>query len=270
MNRNIFIAAVRRLLRPLMRVMLKNGISSEDFEVVARQVFVDVAEQDFALPNRKQSDSRISVLTGLSRKQVARLRKQTNISLGGADARQNRAHRVITGWLREFTDDTGAPIALPLEGKTSFDTLVKRFAGDVPSRAVADELLRIGNAVMLENGYLELVSRGYLPKPLSDDMLVLFGTHVADFLNTWDHNLSVKDGTTPMFQREVTYRYIHQDDVEEFNRLANKRGQNLLEELDRWLAARQQGRDKEDTLRLGLGLYQIQTPNEKDYEKDTE
>lgn len=266
MNRAILVAAVRRLLRPLMRVLLRNGVSSEDFEAIARAVFVEVAENDFALPNRKQTVSRISVLTGLSRKEVSRIRKQTGLDLTSDDARQNRAHRVITAWLREpdFCNEQGEPAPLPLEGPKSFDALVKRAAGDVPTRAVADELLRIGNVIMLDNGALQLESRGYVPKPLSDDVLVLFGTHVADFLRTWDHNLSVTDRRELLFQREVTYRYIHPEDMDEFKQLSGQLGQSLLEDVDRWLAARQRSADDPDTLRLGLGVYQLESPNEQD------
>jgi hypothetical protein len=264
MNRMILIAAVRRLLRPVVRVMLRNGVGSDEFESVAREVFVDVAEHDFALPNRKQTDSRISVLTGLSRRQVALIRKRAFVGLDREDAQHNRAERVITGWLREddFLDDHGDPRILPLEGATSFDSLVKRFAGDVPSRAVADELLRIGNVEMLENGELQLLSRGYTPKPLSDEVLVLFGTHAADFLSTWDRNLSVKNRNDLLYQRQVSYRYIPLVDMEEFKQLSSTLGQRVLEDLDRWLDARQGASADPDTLRLGLGIYQIRSSNE--------
>ncbi len=72
------LAAYRHLLTPLVRILLRNGISYLEFAEVARQVFVDVAGRDFTLPKRKISLSRIAIMTGLSRKEVARLAREGN------------------------------------------------------------------------------------------------------------------------------------------------------------------------------------------------
>src|SRR5690606_40469821 len=65
-----------RILRPLIRVLLRHGMSCQDFTEIARWVYVDVAMKDseFALKSRsKQFKSRAAVITGLSRKAVLRL-----------------------------------------------------------------------------------------------------------------------------------------------------------------------------------------------------
>jgi len=67
-------AAILRLLRPLVRVLLRNGISYSGFADLAKWVFVDIAAKEFGVPGRKQTDSRISVITGLTRKEVARIK----------------------------------------------------------------------------------------------------------------------------------------------------------------------------------------------------
>src|SRR5262245_770200 len=65
-------AATARMLRPLVRVLLRNGIPYRAFADTARQVYVEVAEKEFALPGKPQTVSRVSTLTGLSRKEVTR------------------------------------------------------------------------------------------------------------------------------------------------------------------------------------------------------
>ena len=66
--------AVRRVLRPLIRLMLRHGITATAFQELARKEFTDVAFDDFPVRGRSQSVSRVAVITGLSRKEVARLR----------------------------------------------------------------------------------------------------------------------------------------------------------------------------------------------------
>ena len=67
-------AAVVRLLKPLVRILLRNGIPFGVFEELARWTYVDVAFQESSLPGRKLTDSRVAILTGLSRKEVSRLK----------------------------------------------------------------------------------------------------------------------------------------------------------------------------------------------------
>ena len=66
--------AARRILWPLARILLRNGITAVAFQELARKVFVDVAYEEFALTGRTQSASRVAVITGLSRKEVARFK----------------------------------------------------------------------------------------------------------------------------------------------------------------------------------------------------
>ncbi|HEY9148836.1 MAG TPA: DUF6502 family protein, partial [Gammaproteobacteria bacterium] len=68
-------AASLRLLRPLVRILLRNGVSYGAFADWVKWVFVDVADKEFALPGRKQTVSRVSVITGLSRKEVSRVQQ---------------------------------------------------------------------------------------------------------------------------------------------------------------------------------------------------
>ena len=93
--------AILRLLRPLIRILLRNGVPFGSFAELARWVYVDVALADFSIKGRKPSDSRASVLTGLSRKEVRRLRELSLKNQGEDIARYNRAARVLSAWVRD-------------------------------------------------------------------------------------------------------------------------------------------------------------------------
>jgi hypothetical protein len=128
-------AAVTNILRPLVRLLLRNGIPYRTFSDIAKRVYVDVATEEFSIPGRKQSKSRVSILTGLSRKEVLRVRRLPATDDLGAGARYNRAARVVAGWVRDrqFRDDSGNPAELPFEGSAaSFRKLVTTYSGDAP------------------------------------------------------------------------------------------------------------------------------------------
>ncbi len=259
-------AAVLRLFRPLVRVLLRNGVSYRTFADFAKWVYVDVATKEFGIEGRKQSTSRVSVITGLSRKEVKRMRELPRPDDTASVERYNRAARVIAAWRREsnFQDAEGNAAPLLLEGTgVTFSELVKRFSGDVPVRAILDELIRIGAVERLEDGRVGLLVRAYVPESSEADKLHILGTDVGYLISTIDHNLQA-DPMGPLFQRKVAYDNLPDEALPEFRELSAKRAQALLEILDRWLA--QRDRDVTPTVRgtgrnrAGLGIYYFEEP----------
>ncbi|HEV2110481.1 MAG TPA: DUF6502 family protein [Gammaproteobacteria bacterium] len=156
---------VVRILRPVARVALRHNMSSIEFEEISRWVFVDVALHDplLSLSGRsKQFKSRAAILTGLSRKEVMRLSRQPQPGEHGEVPCRNRAARVITGWLSPpYADSRGKPRLLPIkDGNDSFMQLVKGCGGDVPYRAILDELLECGVVERIDGKGLRLKSVG--------------------------------------------------------------------------------------------------------------
>ncbi len=258
-NQQPLFAAVVKLLRPLARILLRNGIPYRTFAELAKQVYVDVAAVDFGIPGRKQSVSRISIITGISRKEVSRVRSLPEPRADTASQRYNRAARVISGWRRDgdFLGPLSEPAELQIEGSgKSFSELVRRYSGDVPFRAVLDELLRVGAIEPVGKDSVRLIQRAYLPKTDEAGMLQILGTDVNDLISTIDHNLTVQDS---FFQRKVAYDNLHMEISQELRQLSTARGQALLEELDRMLA--QHDRDTNPSvrgsgrIRAGLGIY---------------
>src|SRR5210317_1018540 len=93
-------AAIIRILQPLVRILLRNGVSFGTFSDIAKWVYVDTAANEFGIANRKQTISRISVITGLSRKEVKRVKEKTRPADTAIAEQYNRAARVITAWRR--------------------------------------------------------------------------------------------------------------------------------------------------------------------------
>ena len=258
-------SAIRRLLRPLVRILLRNGIAFGSFMEYAKQAYVDVAYHEFRVEGRKPSASRVAVLTGLTRKEVSRLARRGDPTPAAVD-RYNRAARVISAWIREpdFRDGRGRPAALHFdEGEPTFSELVRRSSGDVPPRAVLDELLRVGAVERRRDGRLKLVVRAYVPRTGEAEKLGILGTDVADLIASIDHNLT-QPPETAFYQRKVAYDNLVEEVLPELRKRSGRRAQSLLEALDSFMSkhdrdanpdARGSGRQ-----RAVLGIYYYEEP----------
>jgi len=184
--------------------------------------------------------------------------------------RYNRAARVIAGWVRDhrFADGKGRPRALPFEkGRTTFSDLVKSYSGDVPPRAILDELLNVNAVQVLPNGRIKLLVRAYLPTADEPTMLSILGTDVSYLIQTIDHNIFYPDDER-FFQRKVLYDNVPIEASNKFRRLSAEKAQQLLEAMERWLSKH----DRDVTFnvkgsgrkKVGLGIYYF----EEDFEVD--
>lgn len=262
---NALAAAVTRLLRPLVRMLLRHSMPFAAFEDLAKRVYVDVALTEFAIPGKSPSSSRASILTGLTRKEVQRLLEEPATDSASTAEQYNRASRVLTGWIRDadFHNAEGEPRALNVDGDLSFATLVKRHSGDMPVRAVLDELLRVGAIRRRDDGRIEPLQRAYVPQQSAIDKLGILGTDVSDLIDTIDHNVQ-HGAADPRFQRKVMYHSIPADALPAFRKLSAAQAQSLLERLDAWLAAH----DVDDASvasgparsRVGMGIYYFEQP----------
>ncbi|MEJ8810222.1 DUF6502 family protein [Variovorax ureilyticus] len=262
--------AVTNVLRALFRVLLRQSMSYSAFDELARRTYVEVAMRDFAIEGKKSTISRVSILSGLTRKEVRRL-----LSLPEGDPvenggdRYNRAARVLTGWVRDpdFLDPAGSPRVLPMDGPKGFAALVRRHSGDMPARAVLDELHRVGAVEWLDEQHVQLHTRAYVPTRSASDKLGILGRDVPELIATIDHNIEHGAGDA-RFQRKVMYDAIPRSDLPAFRKLSATQAQALLERMDRWLQVRHRvaaaGNDAEAAAtprrRVGLGIYYFEEP----------
>lgn len=268
---NKLILSIIRIMKPLARILLRHGISFGTFSDIAKWVYVQTAAAEFGMGSRKQSISRISVLTGLSRKEVKRLKEMPRPSDTAVAEQYNRAVRVIAAWRREreFSDHHGNPLILPLTGDDrSFAELVRRFSGDLPFRAIMDELVNTGIVERTDDHHVRLLNRSYVPSEDAGVKFHILGTDVGSLIATIDHNLQADDKSERLFQRKVSYDNLPREALPVFHKMAAESAQKLLESLDDWLADKDRDTNPhaKGTGRYcaGLGIYYFERPFEQE------
>jgi len=240
--------AYRRLLNPLVRILIRNGVTATETEELIRQVFVDSAtSNEFQFPGRRLSDTRVAILTGLSRKEVHRLRNRSDSDK--ARTNLSRVARVIAGWNQDpdFTGPYGLPLAIPFEDDPnidarSFTELVRRHSGDMAPRAMLDELIRTGLAEFDDDNLIRNTGRSYIPTKLDPAAIEHLGKAVARLADTLDFNNQIESAELGRFERDVqTDIGLTEEQYTQFNIYLRTKCQQLLETLDNWLAM-QEGR----------------------------
>ena len=259
--------ACRHLLRPLVRALLRHGIAHDEFSEIAKSVYVEVAREDFGLPGKKTSDSRVAILTGLTRKEVAAVGERDGNMPIGENAQGNRATRVLSGWYQDpdFCGPDGQPIALPVDGRISFAALVKRYSGDMPHRAMLEELQRIGALSVDKSGNVRVRSRSYVPSEKDPEGARILGTAAHDLIATIEHNLARSGEEQSRFQRSAFNLHLSAKAVPILRRIVSERGLRFLESLDDWMSAHEApATDEKDAVRAGIGVYFFEEKSDGD------
>jgi len=264
---NILATSMLRLLRPLVRILLRNGVAYGTLAAWIRQVYVDVAYEDFAPEGKKQTVSRVSAMTGLTRKEVKRLLEKDAGEDDPGQTRYSRAIRVISGWLhdRRFLDERGKPALLPVEGaRGSFALLVKEYSGDIPTKAMLSMLEEAGSVKVIENE-VRLVRRAYVPGRDAVEKIRILGNDVRERVSTIDHNLTAGPDDL-WFQRKVAYDNIDPASANKLKRLSVRKAQALLESLDKQFSSHEleeKGTERGKYMSVGIYFHEQDSSGEK-------
>jgi len=260
-------AAAIRLFRPLVRILLRHNVSFKTCSEWLRWCYADVAYREFGLPDRKQTKSRVAILTGLTRIDVNHLLDTPPPDQVHQREQYHRGTLVLTGWANDpdFQSD-GKPICrLPFEAEgdqPSFSQLVARHSGGTPARAVLDELQRNGAVRVLDDRTIELVRSRFISDTGPDDIdtAEIVGLSCQRLLDTiefnWRENQSDK-----RLQLLVYNRDIHPDLVDQARAEIESAARNLAESVDQTLfgyeqrSAELEGKQRQE---IGLGLYYFQ------------
>lgn len=260
-QRSILHASLRNLLRPLVNILLKNGVPYGAFLDILKPIYVEIAAEHIEASGKKITNTGISTVTGIARKEVQRVKESDDIDDVWAFDRYNRAARVVTGWVRDnrFLDSKGQPAILTYSGKSpSFLELVAAFSGDITAKTILVELQQAEVVAVRENGDIQLLKRVYLPTSLKSEKMGILGRDVAGLIRTISHNIH-DESELPYFQRKVFYDNLPEEYLPQLKALIAENAQLLLEKIDKDMSMND--RDVNPSLNgtgrkaAGIGIY---------------
>jgi hypothetical protein len=228
--------ALRHVMRPLVRLMLRKGVTYLVFADLLKEVFVDVADREFRLDDKAPTDSRISLLTGVHRKDVRRLRNTSDPAASTLTENITFGAQLVNAWTSApFCNDAGQPLPLPrlasVGGDRSFDALVAKVSTDIRARVVLDEWLRLGVVRLDEQEHVHLEAQAFVPQKGFDEKAAYLGHNLHDHACAAVHNLS-SEGPA-FFERSVHYDALAPKSVEALREAVASEGMQALLSFNR-------------------------------------
>ena len=265
-NQLLIANALKRVFRPFVKLMLANNLTYTFAIDVLKTLFVEVADQDFTIDNKRQTDSRISLMSGVHRKDVKRLRElhpdvedvmPGNVSLGS---------QLIALWNANpaFVDADGLPKPLPRfasdNADASFESMVRSLSTDIHPRAVLDEWLRLGVARLDEDNFVHLTTDMFIAQEGFDEKVYYFGHNLHDHASAAVSNVI---GQRPgFFERCVHYDQLSQQSLMAIADFAQKQGMKALRGVNKVAdeAAMGDKSAKNANMRMTYGVYFYSEP----------
>jgi hypothetical protein len=256
------IAAMTQALQPLVKRLLAAGVPFGQLEARLRQLFVAVAEAEFALADKRQTDSRISLLTGINRKEVRRLRGTGRGRRAPSSFGMNHATSLISRWLTDpqTSDRRGRPRPLPYRAARgpSFMRLARAITADLAPRVLLDELLRSGAAELRPDDTVVLTSAAYVARRDPGQALRILEEDPRELIETILHNI-FSDGGAPLLQREIYFDNLGSEAAARIRAEMRREGERFLQRMHRLLARYDRDRNPRapggERHYPGLGLY---------------
>lgn len=259
--------ALRRLLRPLVKALISHGVVFPAVVELLRELYVDVARNNFLVEGKEQTLSRMSLMTGVTRREVRRLIEQPKVDDVSPHALSLGA-RIMTHWLGDETylDAEGDPLPLPLTApadQPSLEQLVSSVSKDVRARAVLDEWLRLGIVDM--SGYVvRLKKSAFISEEGYEEKAYYFGRNLRDHIAAGAHNLEGKD--PPFFDRSVYYDCLSSSSLEELRQYVHENGAEFtlgMNRKARQLADKDAATGGNLSGRMTLGVYYFDDEGKK-------
>lgn len=260
------LAALRVAIRPVFRILLRSGVTWHELSDVCKMTLVEVATTHFGLHGRPTNMSRVSIMTGIGRREVKRLRDQLEAEPAIETDRMGGAARLLSGWYldAEYIGPDGRPLELPFEAATgpTFAKLCKRYAGDLAAVTLRRELARVNAIEELPDGRLRVLMRYYRPLQMDPDAVLRGGSMLGDLGANVCHNLGKSEDEPFRFAGRATNIRVRAAAVREFREFLEQEGQAFLERADEWLTRHEAPEDaagrQARTIRLGVGVYHIE------------
>lgn len=265
-SRDQLLYAFRRVLRPLIRILVRSGVRYDEFLELVRGVFVESAVRDGLGDGRKPSRAKVSIWTGVPRRDVDHFIDNDGALPAAPRSLSNTLSEILNKWHTDpqFVGPYGIPLELEVNSQKarSFNELVSTVDPHVNTHEVLEELIRLRTVVWSGDTHVRTVSRAFIPvEEMSPAQLEFFGNALTRLANTLQYNLDRKNTEKRLERSVFSDRGLPSSVIPIFEKHVRERVTELLIDLDNWLspytAKALPGAPLE---RVGLAVFQFVDP----------
>ena len=258
-------------LRPIARILLRFGIGFQEFSEISKAAFVDVATSDYGLRGRPTNISRVAVMTGLTRKEVRRIRIKIEDGEQLVTIKTTPMSDIVHRWHSEvdYLDSSGHPLILPFAGEgATFSSLVRKYGGDIPPGAMRTELKRVGAVEEDNQGNLKVISRSIHPKRRHDKLITAVVHAIYPLISTVAHNVNPDREEDSWAQISVHTQSIRKGDIARLRRISFDRLTAVSESIDDLFMAYETLHDNDasnnDESTVAIGVFYFEERGKKE------
>jgi hypothetical protein len=262
------LSALEAILRPIVKLLLQSGISYSEFASVAKAVFVRVATDDYKR-RRPANFSQVSAMTGISRKEVSKIRNLGPQERWTPNMETSPVNTVLHEWHfdPDFSDGAGTANRLPYDGPISFSSLVARYAGDIPPGAMRSMLQQAGILSQDADGLLSVGQKFFYSRQFDEDFVRGLGFSLSSLGSTLVHNATVHKRTDisnerkrelGRLERTVWSEHMSEREIAKLKAWVDEAAPQFLGEADELVGkaeVRSAGRVDASPRVVGVGVY---------------
>lgn len=238
--------ALITIFRPLVRLLIHQNITYVGLQNLLKTTYVNVADEFFGLEGKRQTDSRISLLTGIHRADVKRIRSETSPKASDKEIKASLSAQIMSIWAGHQAYLTSKGNPKPLfryghDGSPSVEELVLSVSKDKHPRSFIDDWLNQGIVEIINKNEKEMIcltEKGYIPEEDFEEKLFFAGKNIGSHLSVVEHNL--ENQTPPMFDRAVYYYQLTEESVKELEELSRTKMLEALVEINQRASQLQQ------------------------------
>lgn len=245
--------SLRLMLKPLAKLLIRHGLVFRDMSDVCKLAFYEAGRELLAEQGKKVTDSQLSILTGVHRRDIAALRKdekKTEIKQHSSGA------AIIAEWLTNplFLDGEGNPRPLPYTGdNASFTQLVECVSKDIRAKSYLEELQRLTLVEVSSGNIVALTQPAFLPNTDWEERLRFFVRNIGDHMAASTANMC--SDTPPYFDRSVFHSELTPEQVGVIRDMVNSQGMGLLKRIYRQAETLPKTAASDNRKRVTVGIY---------------
>ncbi len=253
--------ALRKIFRPIVKYMIARGITFPAVTQLLKSLYVEVANEEFPLADRRATDSRVSMLTGIHRGEVKRLTEDGAAESETTPSSVSLGAQVVARWISDplYLDSHANPVPLPRHasdgGDASFESLVATIRRDIRSRPMLDEWLRLGVVALDNQDRVCLKTKAFVPEKGSEEKAFYFGQNLHDHISVSVNNMLGEQDS--LLERSVYYHRLTPASIETLKKLATELGMRSVQEVNRLASQldRLDGGRPDANQRMNFGIY---------------